>query len=138
MSVWLLSSIFGFRSSSNLQENKKCCLLKVAFYQQISCPLPNPQFFLKQPNAPARSICTAKSSKQLNSMMVWKLATCNLGYRISSYSFRGNYSFLNLEIQRSQYIRPKDTVHKGAETIQGRKLYEEIRYTRGVTIFQAL
>ena len=49
-------------------------------------------------------------------------------YRISSYSFRGNYSFLNLEIQRSQYIRPKVTVHKGAETIQGRKLYEEIRY----------
>jgi hypothetical protein len=26
-------------------------------------------------------------------------------YRISSYSFRGNYSFLNLEIQRSQYIK---------------------------------
>ena len=36
------------------------------------------------------------------------------------HSFRGNYSFLNLEIQRSQYIRPKVTVHKGAETIQGR------------------
>ena len=35
---------------------------------------------------------------------------------------------MNLEIQRSQYIRPKVTVHKGAETIQGRKLYEEIRY----------
>ena len=51
-----------------------------------------------------------------------------LTYRISSYSFRGNYSFLNLEIQRSQYIRPKVTVHKGAETIQGRKLYEDIRY----------
>ena len=33
-------------------------------------------------------------------------------YRISSYNFRGNYSFLNLEIQRSQYIRPKITVHK--------------------------
>ena len=50
-------------------------------------------------------------------------------YRISSYSFLGNYSFLNLEIQRSQYIRPnKVTVHKCAETIQGRKLYEEIRY----------
>ena len=28
-------------------------------------------------------------------------------YPILSYSFRGNYSFLNLEIQRSQYIRPK-------------------------------
>ena len=27
-----------------------------------------------------------------------------LVYRISSYSFRGNYSFLDLEIQRSQYI----------------------------------
>ena len=51
----------------------------------------------------------------------------NIEYRISLYSFRGNYSFLNLEIQRSQYIRPKVTVHKGAETIQGQKLYEEIR-----------
>ena len=49
-------------------------------------------------------------------------------YRISTYTFRGNYSFLNLEIQRSQYIRPKVTVHKCAETIQGQKLYEEIRY----------
>ena len=45
-------------------------------------------------------------------------------YHISSYSFRGNYSFLNLEIQGSQYIRPKVTVHKGAETIQGRKLFK--------------
>ena len=53
---------------------------------------------------------------------------CNKEYRISSYSFRGNYSFLNLKIQRSQYIRPKITVHKCAETIQRRKLYEEIRY----------
>ena len=34
------------------------------------------------------------------------------------------YSFLNLEIQRSQYIRPKVTIHKGAETIQGRKLFK--------------
>ena len=48
-------------------------------------------------------------------------------YRISLYSFRGNYSFLDLGIQRSQYIRPKITVHKCAETIQGRKLYEEMR-----------
>ena len=38
------------------------------------------------------------------------------------YSFQGNYSFLNLEIQ--WYIRPKVTVHNGAETIRGRKLYE--------------
>ena len=33
-------------------------------------------------------------------------------YRISSYSFRGNYSFFNLKIQRSQFVRPKVTVHK--------------------------
>ena len=65
-------------------------------------------------------------------------------YRIYSYSFRGNYSFLNLEIQRSQYIRPKVTVHKGAETIQGRKLfkggnyiYEEIRYVLSRTFQNA-
>ena len=51
-------------------------------------------------------------------------------YRISSYSFRGNYSFLNLEIQRSQYIRPKVTVHRGAETIQGRKLFKGGNYMR--------
>ena len=55
--------------------------------------------------------------------------------RISSYSFRGNYSFLNLEIQR--YIRPKVTVRKGAETIQGRKLYEEVRYSESnVSVFK--
>ena len=40
-------------------------------------------------------------------------------YHISSYSFVGNYSFLNFEIQRSQYIRPKVRVHKCAETIRG-------------------
>jgi hypothetical protein len=56
------------------------------------------------------------------------------GYCISSYSFRENFSFLNLEIQRSQYISPKVTVYKCAETIQekknirGWKLYEKIRY----------
>ena len=33
-------------------------------------------------------------------------------------SFRGNYSFLNLV-----------TVHKSAETIQGRKLFAEILYS---------
>ena len=51
-------------------------------------------------------------------------------YRISSHSFPGIYSFLNLEIQRSQYIRPKVTVHKDAETIQGRKLFKGGNYMR--------
>ena len=57
---------------------------------------------------------------------VINLITSNFKYRISSYSFRGNYSFLFWIW--SQYIRPKVTVHKCAETIQGRKLYEDIRY----------
>ena len=55
-------------------------------------------------------------------------------YRISSYSFPGNYSFLNLEIVatsnscRNIYVH--FLLHKlifAAETIQGPKLYEEIR-----------
>ena len=37
---------------------------------------------------------------------------------------------MNLEVQRSQYTRPKVTVHKGAETIQGRKLLEGGNYMR--------
>ena len=40
-------------------------------------------------------------------------------YCISSYSFRGNCSFLNLEIQKSLYIRRKVTVHTCAETMWG-------------------
>ena len=67
--------------------------------------------------------------------VIWRLCVpYSHGYHISSCSFRGNYSFLNLEIQRSQYIRPKVTVHKGAEnysreeSIQGRRLYEEMWY----------
>ena len=49
----------------------------------------------------------------------WQNTISLFMYRISSHSFQGIYSLLNLEIQRSQYIRP---------TIQGRKLYEDIRY----------
>ena len=44
-------------------------------------------------------------------------------YRISSYSFRGNYSFCNLEIQRLQYINVpklfKGRSYSRAETIWG-------------------
>ena len=58
-------------------------------------------------------------------------------YRISANSFRGNYSFLKLFGQRSQYISIKFPLHKPSEnrgnysreeTIQGRKLFAEIRY----------
>ena len=56
-------------------------------------------------------------------------------YRISSYSFRRNYSVLNFEIQRSQYIRPKVIVHKGGETIQGRKLFKGGNYMRKYGIY---
>ena len=53
-----------------------------------------------------------------------------IDYRISSYSFRGNYSFLNWEIHGSQYIRSKVTVHKCAEIIQVRKLFKGKNYMR--------
>ena len=46
-------------------------------------------------------------------------------YCISSYSFHGNLSFWNLEIQR-----PKVTVHKCAQTIQGKKKIKGRNYTR--------
>ena len=63
-------------------------------------------------------------------MCLIKIGLSKITNRISSYSFRGNYSFLDLEIQRSQYIRPKVTAHKGAETIQGRKLFKGGNYMR--------
>ena len=62
----------------------------------------------------------------ISCLRFWEL----VNYRISSYSFRGNYSFLDLEIKRSQYIRPRVTVHKCAETIQGRKLFKGGNYVR--------
>ena len=65
-----------------------------------------------------------------NRLNIYNIYIDEKEYRISSYSFRGNYSFLNLEIQRSQYIRPKVTVHKCAETIQGRKLFKGGNYMR--------
>jgi hypothetical protein len=46
-------------------------------------------------------------------------------YRISANSYRGNYSFLNLTLCTVTF---DVTVHTGAETIQGRKLFAEIRY----------
>ena len=55
---------------------------------------------------------------------IWPTANYITIYRISSYSFRGKYSFLDLE------IRPKITVHKCAETIQGRKLSNGGNYMR--------
>ena len=46
--------------------------------------------------------------------------------------------FLDLEIQRSQYIGPKVTVHKCAETIQGRKLFKGGNYIRKYGILSVL
>ena len=66
----------------------------------------------------------------IEDVMAWFPWIAAKGYRISSYSFHGNYPFLNLEIQRSQYIMPKVTVHKCAETIQGRKLFKGGNYMR--------
>ena len=46
---------------------------------------------------------------------------CNvfLTFRISSYSFRGNYSFLNLETQRSQYIKVRKLFKGGNYLFKG-------------------
>ena len=79
------------------------------------------------------SRATAHITKSLKAQGVFNDLPYSLllaSYRISSYSFRNNYYFLNLEIQRSQYIRPKVKVHKGAETIQGRKLFKGGNYMR--------
>ena len=51
-----------------------------------------------------------------------KIADFETTYRISSYSFHGNYSFLDLEIQRSQYIKV-------------RKLFKGANYSRAETIW---
>ena len=66
-------------------------------------------------------------------------------YRISANSFRGNYSFLKFFVQRSQYISIKFPLHKPSEnrgnysreeTIQGRKLFAEIRYWKKIANMQ--
>ena len=51
-------------------------------------------------------------------------------YRISSYSFRGNYSFLNSTLCTVTFgcSTYRCGNYSREETIQGRKLYEEIRY----------
>ena len=49
-------------------------------------------------------------------------------YRISANSFRGNYSFLKLSLCTVTFGQV--TVHKSAETIQGRKLFKCGNYSR--------
>ena len=57
----------------------------------------------------------------------------NYRYRISSYSFRGNYSFLDLEIQRSQYINVRKLFKGGnysrAEIIWGNTVRKYLQLT---------
>ena len=51
-------------------------------------------------------------------------------YRISAYSFRGIYSFLNLTLCRVTFGHSTYRCgnYSREETIQGRKLFAEIRY----------
>ena len=53
-----------------------------------------------------------------------------LAYRISSNSFRGNYSFLNLALCTVIFVQSNYRCgnHSREETIQGRKLFAEIPY----------
>jgi hypothetical protein len=68
-------------------------------------------------------------SFEIQMLRVSKFLYSNV-YRISSYSFRGNYSFLNLTLCNT--VSFGDSAYKCGnysreETIQGQKLYEEIR-----------
>merc|ERR1711956_76215 len=53
-----------------------------------------------------------------------------MGYRISANSFRGNYSFLNLTLCNVTFKHSTYRCgnYSREETIQGRKLFAEIRY----------
>ena len=60
----------------------------------------------------------------------------DLVYRISANSFRGNYSFLNLALFTVTFdlyfinLNSCRGNYSREETIQGRKLFAEIRYTK--------
>ena len=85
---------------------------------------------------PLSSTRSDQPSKKVSSKIVkWlqsRTALCDLtekksrNNRISKNSFRGNYYILNL----SYVLRPFVTLHKSAETIQGRRLFAKIRYSR--------
>ena len=63
----------------------------------------------------------------------WK----NLNYHISANSFRGNYPFLNLTLCTVTFGNSTFMCgnYSREETIQGLKLYEEIRYTEWLVRF---
>ena len=64
------------------------------------------------------------------------VGSSDLIYHMSSYSFRGNYSFLNLTLCTVTFgnITYRCGNYSREKTIQGRKLYEEIRYALAVMI----
>ena len=67
-----------------------------------------------------------------------KLIPLAFQYRISANSFRGNYSFLNLALFTVTFdlyfinLNSCRGNYSREETIQGRKLFAEIRYTRNI------
>ena len=93
------------------------------------------KYFLSFPQKNQRKLNQTKCSLFNFRMIELTNSPIVPNYRISLYSFRRNYSFSDLEIQRSQYIRPKVTVHKCAETIQGRKLFKGGNYMRKYGIY---
>ena len=58
-------------------------------------------------------------------------------YRISANSFRGNYSFLNLTLCTVTFDHSTYRCgnYSREETIQGRKLYEEIRCVKSIATY---
>ena len=75
------------------------------------------------PTSNTNATCAFTDITKFGHDRIYKLVTINtstmdlIPYFLRSYSFCGHYSFLNLEILRSKYIRPKVTVHKRTSKI---------------------
>ena len=111
----------GVSSTHRIYQDSKvldlaCCLLGAAWFKMrlLGCLGRATLLVVNLVSAQVNQflqMCKSATGQDLTVQILYNM------YRISSYSFRGNYSFLKLEIQRSQYIRPKVRVHKCAETI---------------------
>ena len=76
----------------------------------------------------AKLVIISALGKCDNLLCFTQISTCT--YRISANSFRGNYSFLNLTLCTVifGYSTYRCGNYSREETIQGRKLFAEIRY----------
>ena len=93
-----------------------CCNLKMQKYSLVNCQeYESIMWFYKMVRRRWSKFSPYSRTPELKEELKWSQLRIKYKskkkseYCISSYSCRGNYSFLNLEFQRSQYIRPKVT-----------------------------